>query len=257
MLQLAIAFSISSSVHDRCMAPRASCCAPTHDYSCIANGKVFVAQDWLSAELLSALRNDLMALQADGRFIEYDDERSIAGLHSKDWASIMGHNEPSKARATILRKLELLRDELEHVMGRRLFLDGPNSMAKYSISYPGQPLGWHTDQVHEALGTGGAYRNLHGEKTRRSLAWLLYLSDDDWGGPGSGGRGGTLRAYPRGDATGQCGAHEGNLQVGWLERGRGSEAVFLNSWVAPFEMASKTLADVRRGWQHEKRFNSA
>ena len=82
-------------------------------------------------------------------------------------------------------------------------------------------------------------------KTRRSLAWLLYLSDDGWDCPSGSGSGGNLRAYPRRDSVGKCGVHEGNLQVGWLERGRGSEAVFLDSWVVPEWMKGRTLSDLR------------
>ena len=65
------------------------------------------------------------------------------------------------------------------------------------------------------------------ETTRRRLAFLLYLGDDDWGEPGGSSSGGELHAYPRRDCAGfRCGAHEGNLQVGWLERGsRSSRAL--------------------------------
>ena len=85
-------------------------------------------------------------------------------------------------------------------------------MAKYSIAPKGLPLGWHVDQRHEAFGQHLRlleYADLHSDATRRSLAWLLYLSDDDC-------RGGAMRAYPRADATAPCGAHDGNLQIGWL-----------------------------------------
>ena len=51
-------------------------------------------------------------------------------------------------------------------------------------------------------------------------------------------------AYPR--AGLKCGAHEGSLQVGWLQRGRGSEPVFLDCWVAPASMEGRTLAELRR-----------
>ena len=143
--------------------------------------------------------------------------------------------------------------------GRKLFIDGPGATTKYSLATPGAPLGRHVDQYHEAFNKArGAYVDLHGERTRRSLAWLLYLGDEDWDRPGSRGSGGTLHAYPRADAAGRCGQHEGNLQVGWLERGCGSEAVFLDSWIAPPEMEGhRSVAELRRAWEREGRYASA
>ena len=62
----------------------------------------------------------------------------------------------------------------------------------------------------------------------------------------------------RADAAGRCGQHEGNLQVGWLERGCGSEAVFLDSWIAPPEMEGhRSVAELRRAWEREGRYASA
>ena len=73
----------------------------------------------------------------------------------------------------------------------------------------------HVDQLHEAFETNCQHRGaqLHQQRTRRGLAWLLYLSDGGWGEPGGSGRGGVLRAYPRRDCAGVCGRHEGNLQA--------------------------------------------
>ena len=77
-------------------------------------------------------------------------------------------------------------------------------------------------------------------ETRRSVSWLLYLSDDDC-------RGGELLAYCRhgaesgGEGEGGVGAHEGNLQVGWLggAGGGGADApVFLDAWVRGEEAAA-------------------
>lgn len=68
------------------------------------------------------------------------------------------------------------------------------------------PLGWSTS-------------------SRRSISWLLYLSDDDV-------RGGELRSFPqRLPQLGKCGAHEGDLQVGWLRSEDVSVTpVFLDCW---------------------------
>ena len=201
--------------------------ARTHDYSCIARGQPFVCEHWLDRDLLQALvrRTTWRELLArEGPFMDVND-RMVAGLNPENWAAI-GEAAPSAARAQIRQQFEELRVELDGVLDRKLSVGGVGSMAKYSIAPKGLPLGWHVDQRHEAFGQHLRlleYADLHSDATRRSLAWLLYLSDDDC-------RGGAMRAYPRADATAPCGAHDGNLQVGWLERGSGSEAVFLDGW---------------------------
>ena len=206
--------------------------ARTHDYSCIARGQPFVCEHWLDRDLLQALRADMgELLTREGPFMDVND-RMVAGLNPENWAAI-GEAAPSAARAQIRQQFEELRVELDGVLDRRLSVGGVGSMAKYSIAPKGLPLGWHVDQRHEAFGQHLRlleYADLHSDATRRSLAWLLYLSDDGWDAPGGSGRGGAMRAYPRADATAPCGAHDGNLQVGWLERGSGSEAVFLDGW---------------------------
>ena len=40
---------------------------------------------------------------------------------------------------------------VQHQAGRRLFIDGPGSMTKYSLATPGAPLSRHVDQHHEAF----------------------------------------------------------------------------------------------------------
>ena len=111
----------------------------------------------------------------------------------------------------------------------------------YSLQGPGAALGLHMDERHEAT------KGHRGWETtdRRSVSWLLYLSGDGWGQPAGVGAGGHLRAYCRRCAAHvSCGAHEGILQVGWLdgggeaadggEAGEGGAAdapVFLTSWL--------------------------
>lgn len=59
--------------------------------------------------------------------------------------------------------------------------------------------------------------------TRRSVTWLLYLNDG-W----TAEEGGSLRCYPRQQPSkAPVGAHEGNLQVGWIDH---VEPVFLDAW---------------------------
>ena len=235
-----------------CSAPRSRICyasvaanVDSFDYSCVATGQVFVAQSWLSDELLRALRADVRALIRSGAVPASDEpigKRLKLELDTRDW-SVPGEKQPSRARAFARERFNLLRAELEQVIGRRLFLDELGSQAKYSVGKLGEPIQLHVDQRHEALGD----RFYDQERTRRSLAWLLYLSDEGWDERGGSGSGGVLRAYPRRDCTSKCGAHEGNLQVGWLQRGQnGAEPVFLSCWEVPKRMEGSTLADLRR-----------
>jgi hypothetical protein len=217
-----------------------------HDYSCIDNGQPFVAPGWVSDELLNALRADARELLDAGRFVDAQEslgKRIKLSLDEADWtAPGEAPGQPSEARAEARRLFDDLLLELESVLGRgRLSLDVHGAQAKYSFGKKGEPLAFHVDQRHEAL---GSHKDHHGEQTRRSLGWLLYLSDDGWDEPGGSGSGGKLLAYPRSDAVGRCGSHEGNLQVGWVERQRGSEPVFLDGWVSPASMEGRTLAEV-------------
>lgn len=216
----------------------------SYDYSCIAHGQPFVAPNWLSGDLLQALRADARGLLANGAFIDADEtlgKRLKLSLTEADWTA-PGESVPSEARAAARKLFDALLVELESVLQRRLSLDEHGAQAKYAIAKQGEPLAYHVDQRHEAL--GGSHAVHHGVTTRRSLGWLLYLSDDGWDEPGGSGSGGTLCTYPRHDAVGRCGVHEsGDLQVGWIERGRGSEPVFLDGWVLPTWMQGGTLED--------------
>ena len=209
----------------------------------IANGQVIVLQNWLNQELLESLRADVHELLRMDIFEVTNEpigKRLKVELDPQDF-SVYGEGNPSQARETIRKRLDALREDVEGVVGRRLFLDELGAQAKYTVGKIGQPVHWHIDQRHEAFGA----RFYGSERTRRSIAWLLYLGHEDWGAPESSGRGGMLRAYPRPDAVGQCGVHQGNLQVGWLDRGSGSEPVFLDCWGVPKGMTGRTLAEMR------------
>lgn len=113
------------------------------------------------------------------------------------------------------------------------------------------------DERHEELkgARGWTTRN------RRSVSWLLYLSDDGWDDDSveGGGSGGAFRGYCRelAPSASNVGAHEQNLQVGWLatdgdvEATEGdvppAEPVFLDCWVQvpnlPPEEMQRALAE--------------
>ena len=113
-----------------------------HDYSCIANGQVFVARSWLSDELLKALRADVRDLLSDGSVQDMSEpigERLKLELFTQHW-SAPGESEPSEARRAARRLIDELRQELETVMGRRLTIDEMGAQAKYTIGKVGQPV---------------------------------------------------------------------------------------------------------------------
>lgn len=115
-----------------------------HDYSCVANGQVFVARSWLSDELLKALRADVRDLlsDADGSVKDMSEpigERLKLELFTQHW-SVPGESEPSEARRAARRLIDELRQELETVMGRQLTIDEMGAQAKYTIGKVGQPV---------------------------------------------------------------------------------------------------------------------
>ena len=70
-----------------------------HDYSCVAEGQVFVAPSWLRGELLEALRADARALLPHiPAFSEPIGERLKLELYPHRWTA-PGERDPSEARA--------------------------------------------------------------------------------------------------------------------------------------------------------------
>ena len=146
-------------------------CVYAHDYSCIANGRPFVAPNWLSDDLLTALRADARALRDAGSFVDANEKlgkRVKLSLTERDWCA-PGEEAPSEARAVARRLFDTLLVELERVLGRRLSLEEHGAQAKYAIACEGEPLAFHVDQRHEAL---QSHEEHHGDATRRTLAAL-------------------------------------------------------------------------------------
>jgi hypothetical protein len=126
------------------------------------------------------------------------------------------------------------------------------------------------DERHEELKGARGWSSPY----RRSVSWLAYLSEPGWRASNEGstgastgagaGAGGQFRAFVRenviASASARCGAHEGNLQIGWralsasearrrpaaasaasgasggVLDGHGAEPVYLDAWV-PVEVA--------------------
>jgi len=130
-----------------------------------------VAPNWLSDDLLTALRADARALRDAGSFVDANEKlgkRVKLSLTERDWCA-PGEEAPSEARAVARRLFDTLLVELERVLGRRLSLEEHGAQAKYAIACEGEPLAFHVDQRHEAL---QSHEEHHGDATRRTLAAL-------------------------------------------------------------------------------------
>ena len=94
----------------------------------------------------------------------------------------------------------------------------------YSISRKGSFLPRHLDERHEELkGAKGWLK-----PSRRSLSWLVYLSDSNWSLQEHGG---ALRSFPQQTTLPTSrSTHEGNLQVGWLVNDS-AQPVYMDSWL--------------------------
>ena len=205
---------------------------PSADYGAITKGKLCIVQNWLVGEQLEALRNDVRMLLKEGAFHESGlttkvdpHKTSSTGPRDEQTRLVceMRHDlgGDRSARQAIDVRLDFLRKELEEATGRSLCLEEQY----YSFSPAGVTLALHMDERHEETKGDDAWT----AESRRSISWLLYLSDEGWesnhrqtpedaleGTRSTSGAGGELRAYCRTDAVAPIGAHEGNLQIGWL-----------------------------------------
>lgn len=199
---------------------------PQSAYDKISNGKIAVIPNFISKDQIALLKQDAMALYADGTF-------STDALASYGTS---GRFDPTKDRAVL--KLNQWKDhslgrwETRQNFGHRMadvradlayHLDRPKlamgvAATKYGdgsteISYtrfgPGAFLKRHVDEHHEEL----KGRDGWAKPTRRSVSWLIYLNED-W----KTQDGGQLRCFERSSIPSHSvGARQnGDLQIGWL-----------------------------------------
>ena len=208
------------------------------DYSLIKRGEVFVTEGWLPSGLVSELRADALALRAGGEFSAGGAPSQIEAASGRvvcDVTPALGGDRA--ARATLGMRIDSLCVGLGRALGRELVC----AEQYYSVAATGAALALHMDERHEETKGAAAWE----AADRRSISWLLYLSGDRWGEVGGAGAGGGFRAYCRSAAAGRgVGAHDGNLQVGWLASNSSDEPVFLDCWVkAPGVAAEDATAD--------------
>lgn len=249
----------------------------------IRSGRIYQHEHFLSEAQVQHLLDEIRQLELDGKFVakglsntarrqaqQFSDrqDRSISvvpwfvnALRPTPAESDLGNGSGNGGAAqeagnamdwdsaeAIPAKIRRLQRELSQVLGRPTVADPMlDHECYYSQSKVGSFLPRHMDERHEEL--KGAQGWLH--PSRRSLSWLVYLSDPaDWDADRNGG---ALRTFPQpfdsssGPAA-RCNSirsssHDGNLQVGWLSPKDDNEstvrAVYLDSW---FNRASSAAA---------------
>lgn len=225
--------------------------------NCIQTGQVFQKFDFLKEEEVEELLLEIEQLQdsfqpsglsntvqRQQQFGKQD--RSIAAVPWwKD--SLEGKHVNSASQ-----KIQKLRMKLASLLDRPTMKETENIEHEcyYSTSGIGSFLPRHMDERHEEFKGSKGYLL----PSRRSLSWLIYLSDPDWE---LSSHGGALRAYvPRTihsptRTERHTVQHEGNLQVGWLhipssdsgEKSSLPRAVFLDSWYGTGEALDSSKAD--------------
>ena len=187
--------------------------AESLDFQPISAGLIFTASSFLPTELVEALRADVFSLEQAG-------ELAPSGL-SKAARASQGFGDADRlvralttdldgdrgARREFERHLDALRRAVGSALGRTLVC----AESYYSIHRSGAFLPRHMDEKPEELKGARGWATSH----RRSLSWLVYLSGEHDGG--------AFRGYCHTNVVGgaSVGAHEGNLQVGWLSTAQG------------------------------------
>lgn len=125
-------------------------------------------------------------------------------------------NEPynSPILQSVIDKIQSLRTDVSTTLHRPSMNDPTLAHeCYYSQSKPGAFLPRHMDERHEELKGPRGWML----PSRRSISWLIYLSDVDLVG-------GDLRTFPQSkfETVGsfgsiESGCHDGNLQIGWID----------------------------------------
>jgi len=251
---------------------------PPSDYSIIQKGGLFIQPNWITAKEIDALRRDIAHLRENGRHtcslsLDYNNNNNKtltfipSGLSNRVKGDDNEFGKSDRLTCTLTAGLEgngdcWIRDVMDAKLNglieeiteqqpsrQRLSLEEQY----YSISPVGSLLPRHMDERHEE--TKGS-ENAWLSETRRSISWLVYLSDSETV------TGGQFRAFTRHCKGPYCGAHDGNVQIGWLdyyldehkyEHEQRYDPVFLDSWVKTKTVKKHNIDDINehgaRQWQ--------
>ena len=195
---------------------------------------------WPSGRLdeVAALREDIAKAKNDGFFKSSGLSNSAKGKRQnfdaksdRSVAPVLGDSGyTSEPLLRMKKRLIQLQDELAQGLNRPTLTNQElGHELYYSSSTPGASLPRHMDCIHPELSKRG-----YTDTSRRSLSFLVYLSDPGWDEQRNHG---VLRAYPQQGVRQHAdvgGEFEGCMMVAWLvdnKVGRKTlSQVFLDSW---------------------------
>ena len=202
----------------------------------ISEGRVYQQANFFSPQQVDDMLAEIHELKRQGAFSPSglsntakdaqqfgEQDRSVCVVPW--WSDILLQiNNDNDTVSPVARQLQQLRLQLAQVIDRPTMSDPTLAHeCYYSWSGKGSFLPRHMDERHEELkGPKGWLL-----PSRRSLSWLVYLSDEHWTLAQNGG---ALRSFPQEKPPKQPPQHNGNLQVGWLLCRPQQKAVYLNSW---------------------------
>lgn len=266
LLSLSIAsFRIKSSSGLNSSATSAQCHDNLLDVSrfqnTIASGRVYQHFNFLTEEQVQYLLDDIDRLKQENIMVpsglsntnrgknQNFNERDRTTAPAPWWAdSLRSANTSSDdysfsdhyddMLASISNKIQSLRGEISSTLHRPTMMENTHGHeCYYSQSRSGASLARHLDERHEETKGPRGWML----PSRRSISWLIYLSDDmEWDVTLNGG---ALRSFPQKGFVDQAkvgeiesGCHNGNLQVGWIHSQKEAGItmpVFLDSWFQP------------------------
>jgi hypothetical protein len=210
----------------------------------IYSGRVYQQHEFLTEDQVQIVLAEVKAFEASGGF----ERKGLSNTVQKN--QTFSYNDRSvcvvpwfikaleeKDDRDLPRLVRSLQTTLSEAFNRPSMMDTSLSHeCYYSKSEVGSRLPRHMDSRHEELkGPKGWLL-----PSRRSLSWLLYLSDPGWTLEKNGG---ALRSYPQqflAEESTFDSTHRGNLQVGWLlESDRKSRPVYLDSWLPVIGVVSE------------------
>lgn len=198
----------------------------------IQSGNAFQQMNFLHSQDVNELREAVLSLRESERFKpsglsdrtkgkqEFNaKDRQVLGIDFNNLNDLAMSPSAVAALTKVYHTIKQLRFDLSLLLDRPTLADDTLAHEVYlSISSAGARLPRHLDERHEEIKGRLGWLS----SSRRSLSWLIYLTDEGW----SSSNGGQLKTFPQqGRVRGITACNDGDLQVGWLRYKKGSDIV--------------------------------